>query len=113
MNIETVPLEKVCSLITDGTHYTPPDIGEGVPFLTVKDMTDGGLDFSACSRISHEEYEKALEGNSAPQQGDVLFSKDGTVGKVHVVNGEPNFAVLSSIAILRPDPRIIDSNFLG
>ena len=55
---------------------------------------------------------KADAGSSAPQVGDVLFSKDGTVGKVHVVRESKKFAVLSSLAILRPSTRL-DSNYLG
>lgn len=107
------PLSECCTLITDGTHYTPPPVAEGVPFLTVKDMTDNGLDLIGSSRMTRDEFERAVAGNSAPRQGDVLFSKDGTVGKVHIVGAEGEFAVLSSIAILSPDPSVIDSAFLG
>lgn len=113
MTWPVVTIERACSLVTDGTHYTPPDVGVGVPFLTVKDMTDSGLDFENCALIEPTEYEKALQGNSAPQVGDVLFSKDGTVGKVHVVSEKRPFAVLSSVAIFRPKPTVLDSNFFG
>jgi type I restriction enzyme S subunit len=107
-----VELKDVCSLLTDGTHYTPPDVGTGIPFLTVKDVSETGLDFQSCSRITLEEYQKANAGNSAPKAGDVLFSKDGTVGKVHVVKEMEPFAVLSSLAILRPKENV-DSDYLG
>ena len=106
-------IENTCELITDGTHYTPPDVGEGIPFLTVKDMSVKGLDFINCSHISPGEYAKADTGNSSPKVGDVLFSKDGTVGKVHVVSEKNEFAILSSIAILRPKKNILDSNYFG
>lgn len=106
-------LEALCTLLTDGTHYTPPNVGEGMPFLTVADMQPSGLNFGTCSRISQVHFDEADRQNSAPKRGDVLFSKDGTVGKVHVVNGESPFAVLSSIAIIRPDPKKLDSNYLA
>ena len=108
----SAPLAEACELITDGTHYTPADIGAGVPFLTVKDVSPAGLDFDGCARISRTDYDAADAGNSAPKPGDVLFSKDGTVGKVHVVETAEPFAVLSSLAILRPS-RNLDSKFLG
>jgi type I restriction enzyme, S subunit len=107
-----VTLNDVCD-VTDGTHYTPPDVPGPFPFLTVKDMTDKGLSFSGCSYIDATEFEKAQKADACPEAGAVLFSKDGTVGKVHVVRSERPFAVLSSIAILRPDVSILDSNFLG
>ena len=110
--MKTARLADLCSLVTDGTHYTPADIGSGIPFLTVTNMTPAGLDFANCSRISAEDFAAARAGNSAPQSGDVLFSKDGTVGKVCVVDTSEEFAVLSSIAILRPRDKV-DSNYLG
>ena len=106
-------LDEVCILITDGTHYSPKDEGNGLPFVTVKDMSESGLDFDNCIQISEQVWQKADDGNSAPKSGDVLLSKDGTVGKVHVVKNEGKFAALSSIAILRPNPEILDSDYLG
>ena len=106
-------LSEVCALVTDGTHYTPKDIGNGVPFLTVKDVSERGLDFVNCSHISEHDFDLAMNGNCVPLAGDILFSKDGTVGKVHVVETSQRFAVLSSLAILRPDTTKIDSKYLG
>ncbi len=108
-----VTIAEACELVTDGTHYTPRDVGAGVPFLTVKDVTDARLDFVGCSFIQEADYLAAKAGNSAPIKGDVLFSKDGTVGKVHVVNTEQSFAVLSSLAILRPKRGHVDAGYLG
>lgn len=102
-----------CSMVTDGTHYTPQDVGSGIPFLTVKDVSGAGLDFKNCSKISESDFETARVGSSTPMYGDVLFSKDGTVGKVHVVETHEPFAVLSSLAILRPNPKKSDSRYLG
>lgn len=112
MTVRRVALHEVCD-VTDGTHYTPPDSGGPFPFLTVKDMTDDGLSFAECSYIDAAEFEKARRVAACPEAGAVLFSKDGTVGKVHVVGHERPFATLSSIAILRPDARRLDSQFLG
>ena len=111
--IGTATIEAACDLVTDGTHYTPRDVGKGIPFLTVKDVADESLDFISCSFITEDDYETAKAGNSAPQRGDVLFSKDGTVGKVYVVETDQPFAVLSSLAILRPKKDAVDAKFLG
>jgi type I restriction enzyme S subunit len=114
MSIVHAAISDVCVLVTDGTHYTPPDTSTGKPFLTVKDFThDGHVDLSSCAHISDEEFRRAEAANCAPQAGDVLFSKDGTVGKVYVVKPADRFAVLSSLAILRPDPRRLDPHYFG
>src|SRR3546814_11329941 len=102
--MHSLALQEVCSLITDGTHYIPPDLGTGVPFLTVKDIDgEGKLDFDGCSKIAKEEFEKAAAGSSAPILGDVLLSKHGTFGKGSIVRERRDFGVLSYIAISRPN----------
>jgi restriction endonuclease S subunit len=110
--ISLVKIADACDFVTDGTHYTPSGVEDGYPFLTVKDVTDSELDFVGCARISEGDYLAAEAGNSAPKYGDVLFSKDGTVGKVHVVRTDQKFSVLSSLAILRPK-HDVDPDFLG
>ena len=114
MSWQQSTIDEACLLVTDGTHYTPPDVGQGIPFLTVKDFSnDGYIDLVGCSHITENEFEKAERANSAPKRGDVLFSKDGTVGKVYVVDTRETFAVLSSLAILRPDASRLDASYFG
>ena len=114
MSWQQSTIDEACLLVTDGTHYTPPDVGLGIPFLTVKDCSnDGHIDLVECSHITEDEFAKAERGNSAPKRGDVLFSKDGTVGKVYVVDTRETFAVLSSLAILRPDASRLDASYFG
>ena len=106
-------LKDISQLITDGTHYTPKSVESGIPFLSVKDMQSSGLDFEGAMQISAEDFQTAVAGNSAPRRGDVLFSKDGTVGKVHVVRDDREFAILSSIALIRPQHEVVDASYLG
>ena len=106
-------IDEACELVTDGTHYTPKNVGSGVPFLTVKDVTEVGIDLINCSFITQQDFQAAKAGNCAPCKGDILFSKDGTVGKVHVVTTTAPFAVLSSLAILRPKAGLVESRYLG
>lgn len=106
-------LDELCGLITDGTHYTPPPTAVGIPYLTVKDIGDVGLDFEHCGHVSQDDYELARQSNCTPIRGDVLFSKDGTVGKVCVVDTDSPFVVLSSIAILRARQERISPEYLA
>ncbi|MFG1520349.1 restriction endonuclease subunit S [Halobacteriovorax sp. ZH1_bin.1] len=104
-------LDIICKKLTDGTHYTPTLGTEGYHFVTVKHVESGKIDFTDTKFISKKDYEN-LKGNCNPKKGDVLFSKDGTVGKVCLVDFDKEFIVLSSLAILRPYPNAIKSDFL-
>src|SRR5690606_35712628 len=83
-------LEESCLKVTDGTHLTPPLKDNGIPFVTVANVDNGIIDFSKTRFVSQEDYEK-YKDNCNPQNGDVLFSKDGTVGKVCLVNFKKDF----------------------
>lgn len=113
MTGDIVTLNDICIRITDGSHFSPKDIKSGIPFLSVKDIGDETLDFEACSKISETDYIMISNQNSSPKIGDVLFSKDGTVGKVHVVTDGRKFGVLSSIAILTPNSNLVLPEYLG
>jgi type I restriction enzyme S subunit len=105
-------LEEVCEKITDGSHFSPKTIGEGYPYITVRDIENDQIDFQSCKKISSDDYELLLKNGCKPNLGDLLFSKDGTVGKVSLVDFEKDFVVLSSLAIIRPHADRIDSSFL-
>jgi restriction endonuclease S subunit len=108
----TKKLSELCSLITDGSHFSPRTVSNGVPYITVRDISDDEIDFVGCKFISTESYEELENNGCRPLPNDVLFSKDGTVGKVTVVSNNEPFVVLSSLAILRPDQEKILPTFL-
>jgi len=108
----TKKLSELCSLITDGSHFSPRTVSNGVPYITVRDISDDEIDFVGCKFISTESYEELEKNGCRPLPNDVLFSKDGTVGKVTVVSNNEPFVVLSSLAILRPDQEKILPTFL-
>jgi type I restriction enzyme S subunit len=105
-------LSEVCELITDGSHFSPRTQHEGIPYITVRDLDDEGIDFDNCKYISQESFDELEKNGCRPKAGDVLFSKDGTVGKVALVKGDAKFVVLSSLAILRPNRNFMTSEYL-
>ena len=106
-------LEEVCTKITDGAHQSPKSVIEGMPMASVKDMTDYGLNLNSARKISQKDYEDLVKQGCKPEKGDVLIAKDGSVLEVICsVDENINAVLLSSIAILRPNPQIIDTYFL-
>lgn len=101
-------LVEVCKKITDGAHQSPKTIDKGKPYITVRDIQGNGqIDFDGCKFISNEDFELLVKNNCKPNKGDVLLSKDGTVGKVSLVKDNTAFVVLSSLAILSPSNNLL------
>jgi len=102
--IPLVPLETLCTKITDGTHVTPTYIESGIPFISIKDLTStpGKIDFSNTKFISREEHEK-ISKLSNVERDDILYTKVGSYGIAQIVDTDREFSIFVSIALLKPD----------
>lgn len=102
-----VALEDLCNKITDGSHKSPKSVDVGVPMASVKDMHDFGINASKCRQISYEDYEDLKRQDSVVKANDILVAKDGSYLKhTFVVEKELEMALLSSIAIIRPNDKV-------
>lgn len=98
--------------IVDGTHHTPEYVDEGVPFLTVKNLTAGfGIDFSDVRYVTKEAHVELCK-RANPEVGDLLVTKDGTLGVVRVIEDERDFSIFVSLALVKPIHKKIDPYFL-
>lgn len=104
-----VSLDDVCVRITDGSHYSPTDSpGSPFPMYSVKDMETYGFNSSSCKHITEEEFRKMQKGDCVPLLNDILVAKDGSYLKeIFICSEEKDEAILSSIAIFRPDTSVI------
>ena len=100
-----VTLEEVCSKITDGSHFSPKDNSlSSIPMLSVKDMEKFDFNLKSCKHISETDYQKMLMNDCVPKINDILVAKDGSYLKeIFICNEERRIAILSSIAIFRPN----------
>lgn len=105
-------IKRFCSTITDGAHVSPETEGGTYCFVSTKDVTEGGVDFDNCLQTSAASYEYLVRTGCRPLVGDVLFSKDGTIGRTVVVADKREFVVASSLIIIRPNKDQVDSFFL-
>ncbi len=104
-------LGDICTKITDGSHFSPKESDGNHLIATVRDMGAYDFDLNGCKRISDEDYQQLIKNGCRPEKGDILFSKDGTMGITHLYFGHQDIVLLSSIAIIRPKNNIY-SNYI-
>jgi type I restriction enzyme S subunit len=104
-------LGDVCAKITDGSHFSPKESDGNHLIATVRDMGAYDFDLNGCKKISDEDYQQLKKNGCRPEKGDILFSKDGTMGITHIYFGHQDIVLLSSIAIIRPKNNIY-SNYV-
>lgn len=106
-------LKDSCSRITDGSHYSPQGTKVGTRLIaTVFNMGNDRINTETCKRISDKDYDLLVKSGCKPDNGDVLFSKDGTVGICFPYFQKDELVLLSSIAILKPYD-FLDSTYLS
>lgn len=98
---ETKKLKYLTNLIIDGTHNTPTYVDEGVPFLRVTDITSGGaIDIDSVAKIPIEEH-LDINKRCCPQKGDLLVSKNGTIGVPKLIDWDWDFSIFVSLCLIK------------
>ena len=95
-----VRLEDICTKITDGTHSTPKYSTKGIPFLSVKDISSGKINFENTKFVEKDEHNKLYE-RCNPEFGDILITKVGTTGVPAIVDCYEEFSLFVSVALLK------------
>ena len=111
MNLEFKTLEACCISIADGDHQPPPKSESGIPFVTISNISSNQFDFSNTMFVPIEYYSN-LDEKRKPRKGDILYSVVGSFGIPVLIKDDAPFVFQRHIAILRPNPQIIDSRFL-
>ena len=106
-----VRLGEILYKLTDGAHSTPKYTDYGIPFISVKDLSSGNLDFSSCRFITKEEH-KVLYNRCNPEYGDILLTKVGTTGIPVIVDTDKEFSLFVSVALLKFNQKKISNIFL-
>lgn len=94
-----------------GLTHTPKYVKTGIPFYSVKDISNGYLDESNPKYVTQEEFDSFLDG-AKPKKGDIIFCRVGTIGKPHIVNVDYSFGIFVSVGFFRKFSTKIDSRFI-
>ena len=110
---EVCRIKNKTDKITDGAHVSPELDNGTYPFISTVNVKNGKIDFINCLLTSGENYRLLKAQGCKPERGDILYSKDGTIGETVMVNEEKEFVVASSLIIIRHNVKLVKSNFLN
>lgn len=95
-------VDSISTKVSDGVHKKPNYLPFGIPFITVKNMTAGlGISFADLNHISEEDHAEFCR-RTKPERGDILVSKDGTLGVIRLVDTDRPFSIFVSVALVKP-----------
>ncbi len=105
-------VESLSTKVVDGVHKKPNYISSGIPFITVRNLTAGpGISFDNLNHITLEDHQEFCK-RANPEKGDILLSKDETLGVTRVIKTDIQFSIFVSVALIKPVQYVM-SDYLG
>ena len=87
--------------VLDCKHRTVPFLGEGIPVVSIGEVHGLTVDPSDANRTSIKEYEKMIEGGRKPRIGDIIYSRNATVGEAAIVDNDELFCMGQDVSLIR------------
>ena len=97
---EIKTFDELSSLLTDGEHATPRRTSDGIYLLSARNISNHSLQLDDVDYIDQDEYYRIAK-RVVPQEGDVLISCSGTVGRCYSVPANLKFQMVRSVALIR------------
>jgi len=116
-------LKYIANQIIDGTHSTPQYTDDGIPFLRVTDITNARknpINLDEVKYISEQEHRELIK-RCNPKKGDLLVSKNGTIGIPKVIDWDYEFSIFVSLCLIKVNRKVdvyycyyyFESNFIN
>jgi type I restriction enzyme S subunit len=93
---------QLSTKVVDGVHKKPTYVPSGIPFVTVRNLTAGaGISLERLHYVTEADHAEFSKRTNV-ERGDILISKDGTLGVVRIVDTDVAFSVFVSVALVKP-----------
>ncbi len=79
--------------------------------VSPKNFIENGIDWNSVKFVGNDEFDY-FKRKCAPNFGDILYSRIGTIGEARLVDFSHDFVALHSIAMIQPLTDEIDSKFI-
>jgi type I restriction enzyme S subunit len=107
----TVALETACEAVVDNLHSTPIYDGDEFACIRSQDVGWGRLNYTTALRTSEAEFiERTRRGE--PRAGDIVYVREGDVGRCAVVDGSQRFCLGQRVMMFRPNRQYTTPRYL-
>lgn len=89
------------STVLDCKHKTVSFVDDGVAIASIREVHDFSVDLSTAKQTTEEEYFEMIEGGRAPRVGDIIYSRNATVGDAAIVDSQQRFCMGQDVCLIR------------
>lgn len=97
---DLVQLRHIWDII-DCKHRTATYVDEGIPVVNPAEVKPSGLDLEGAKRTTEEEFEDLVSGGRRPKRGDIIYSRNASVGAAAYVDTDGRFCMGQDVCIIR------------
>ncbi|MEY8689909.1 MAG: restriction endonuclease subunit S, partial [Leptothrix sp. (in: b-proteobacteria)] len=88
--------------VTDCKHITAEFIEDGIPLASIREVQSRFVLLDEAKNTTDYFFEQLIEGGRRPEPGDLIFSRNATVGEVaQVAQWHPPFAMGQDVCLLK------------
>jgi type I restriction enzyme S subunit len=99
--------------VTDCKHVTAQFIANGHPIASIMEVQSRFVDLTEAKQTTPRFYNLLIEGGRKPKAGDLILSRNATVGEVaQVAEWHPPFAMGQDVCLLRRKSLQLSSDYL-
>jgi type I restriction enzyme, S subunit len=99
--------------VTDCKHVTAQFISNGYPLASIKEVQSRFVDLTDSKQTTQQFYDRLIEGGRKPMVGDLIISRNATVGEVaQVAEWHPLFAMGQDVCLIRKRKIEFSSDYL-
>ncbi len=104
-------LRRWCSIV-DCKHRTANYVDVGLPVVSTTEVKPGRLNVSVSQRfVAQADFDDLIEGGRRPVRGDIIYSRNASLGAAAYVDTDEPFAMGQDVVLLRS--RHLNSLFLS
>jgi type I restriction enzyme S subunit len=94
--------------VIDCKHITAAFFDEGIPLASISEVKGWFVNLENAKYTNEKFYLDLIEGGREPQDGDIIYSRNATVGEAAIVESNmPPFAMGQDVCLIRPGAEVL------
>jgi len=99
--------------VVDCKHITAEFFDEGIPLASISEVKEWHVNLATAKFTNEKYYLDLIGGGRKPQPGDIVYSRNATVGQAALVADDmPKFAMGQDVCIIRLDEGVLSEYIL-
>jgi type I restriction enzyme S subunit len=104
---------KYYARIVDCKHITAEFFDEGIPLASIGEVKEWHVNLATAKLTNEKYYLDLIGGGRKPETGDIIYSRNATVGEAAlVVKDMPDFAMGQDVCLIRLDEGVLPEYIL-